>query len=253
MFCPLTANRWARPERWNSATVPGSMRSSWPSTKPRRRAACASGVPWPSAASARSRTRSVIPATPPRRAPVRESDLARTTVAMPRRRRYERSHSAGARAMPRAATSAPTGRSATGSGASTRSLPSAATTRTRTSPCERRGTASTNPRTSTSAFGRTCAARASIASTRAAPTQRPTRTIVRARAVAVTAPKPRRHMSAVAAAAQARSAIGGRIAAAGEPTRPATSPPSPHVRVPPGTLRAGARRAAPPSSPGRSR
>ena len=46
------------------------MRSSSPSTKPRRSSASASGVPLPRASSARSRMRSVTAAGPPRRLPV---------------------------------------------------------------------------------------------------------------------------------------------------------------------------------------
>ena len=66
-FSPQTASRCASPERLKSSTVAGSIRSSSPSTKPRRSAASGAGVPRPERRLGAIADASTTPASPPRR------------------------------------------------------------------------------------------------------------------------------------------------------------------------------------------
>ena len=68
-FWPDTARMCASPERWKSVRTASDSRSSCPSTIPRSSAASFAGSPRASPTSARRRTRSSAPATPPRHAP----------------------------------------------------------------------------------------------------------------------------------------------------------------------------------------
>ena len=126
-FWPMTASRWASPERLNSSPVRSSMRSSWPRTKPRSRLA--------------DRRRSPRPA-PPRRERERRRAHRRARRAPGRARSPPRQDDADAEPLepgalpvaglaqsPTARTADPTASSETGSGP-TISRPSGVSTRT---------------------------------------------------------------------------------------------------------------------------
>ena len=85
-FWPLTASTWARPDRLKSSRTSSESCSSWPSTMPRRSAASGGASPRPSPVSARRRTVSTNPATPPRRVPVRRISSTSSAASAPRRR-----------------------------------------------------------------------------------------------------------------------------------------------------------------------
>ena len=87
--------------------------------------------------------RSIQPVRPPRR-PGRDSIRSvRRVIAMPRRRRYAARHGSGVSSVPSARISDPTGRSPSGSGATTRTRPSGESSRRSTS---RRSAAAPRPR-----------------------------------------------------------------------------------------------------------
>ena len=124
---PETASRWARPERLKSSTVAGAIRSSSPSRNPRRSAASGSGVPAPERALG-ALADAVRRAPPGRR--VRVPSAAGGRPPGPRgsrtRSRYAASQGSGSRDRARRRRSGGrSGRSGTGSEASTASRPSA--------------------------------------------------------------------------------------------------------------------------------
>ncbi len=175
MFWPLTASRWASPDRLKSSRVAGSMRSSWPRTKPRASAACASGMPRSRAASARRRTTSRRPGTPPLLSPVGSSSDTSTTAATPRRRRDPACHGGGSAVRPRSASSAPTWRSSAGKRLSPSTRPSAVSSSSDVPSACRRGGAVSTPVRDTSWPGSKRSAPASMPYRRAEPATRPTK------------------------------------------------------------------------------
>ena len=89
-FCPETASRWYSPEARKSCRTVSGRPSSSPSTTPRTIPRRSPVVPRPTAVSMRSRRRSPIPDTPPRR-PIRRQSPPRMTTWIPCRASQARS------------------------------------------------------------------------------------------------------------------------------------------------------------------
>ncbi len=230
-FSPLTARRCVRLERWKSSRVLRSIRSSSPSTKPRASAACRSGMPRPRALSARVRIPSIQPRNPERRPGLDRIRSVRSSIAIPCRRRYPARHDSTCASKPLALTSAPTARSGTGSGATSRTRPAGESTRTSTSPSLLRGGPATNPSTVACRPGLARSAPPSMACTRAPPASSPPKPATRATSasqpIAVSRPSPAGRSQARASTASGIAAAtrsGGLVGAKGAIANPAVAP-----------------------------
>ena len=180
-FVPLAASRCARPLARKSSRTSSASASSCPSTIPRPSAAALGDRAPDSACSARRRTPSSAPATPPRRRPVGSSRSTEICAWAPRRRSYS-SAGPSASIRPRTLTSAPVG----DRGHRARTPPCDARRSTTRSPLASSAGASTVPHAVRSGGSRTVAVMctwrpmsgvsvvASIASVRACATSAPT-------------------------------------------------------------------------------
>ena len=173
-FCPETARTCARPERRKSSRTSSGMRSSWPRTKPRRRADATGSVPRSSASSARRRTSSSAPRKPPRAAPVVSIRSATRTREAPERSTSARSQGAGSRTVPPRRTSEPSSKT-DAFRVSTAMRPSAASRVKRVASPEVLGADATVPVSSMRSPASGMSAPASIAARRALPIESPQR------------------------------------------------------------------------------
>ena len=261
-FVPLAASRCARPLVRKSSRTSSARASSCPSTIPRPSAAALGDRAPDSASSARRRTPSSAPVTPPRRRPVGSSRSTEICAWAPRRRSCS-SAGPSASIRPRTLTSAPVG----DRGQRARTPPCDASRSTTRSPLPSSAGASTVPQAVRSGGSRTVAVMctwrprsgvsvvASIASVRACATSAPTAiaTTIPAPSTAAVGGPPRTQsashgLAPATASAPATAATGHPPGAAAPMTSPATRPPSRRCR---GWRRASSSHALTPS-PGRA-